>query len=263
MPDRAPPSTTSGACPSVMPIRAPIWPRGIAMRLMGRGVSESSPTRVLVNGRPARRPARSRIVVPELPQSSGPTGSTRPSRPRPWTNRLGTPSAPSTSSRSSNSTPRARRQATVDCGSAASENPTISLSPSARAAKRAARWATDLSAGSDGVPASAAAGWTVTIMGSRCRSRVGGPCPGGANGGVLSQSPIHPARRCSSAPHGRGSVIRGGRRVSSPNTSRASPQATAPRRTPRGRAPARPRPRRWPAGGTWRRCRSRRGPRSW
>ena len=93
--------------------------------------------------------------MPELPQSSGAPGALSPPSPAPRTVSVGSPSS---SASSSTSTPSWRRQASVERGSAASENPTIRLSPSATAAKIAARWATDLSAGSAGAPASAAAG---------------------------------------------------------------------------------------------------------
>ena len=222
---RCRPRIVRGGRPSVISMSAPIEARGEAIRPIGRPEREASPTRVLSKGRPAKTPASSRIVVPELPQSSGPSAARSPSRPRPRTNRLGMPSAPRRSSRHSASTPRAWRQASVERGSAASENPTISLSPSASAEKRAARWATDLSAGSAGVPARAAAGWTVTRA-------IGRPPRGGSGGGVTPER----SRRGATWP---GRPRRGRRR---------STRAGGPRRR---RARCRPR------GGKRRRCRSR------
>ncbi len=64
------PCTINGACPSVASIRAPIRSSGSITRRIGRRDSEASPTKVVENGVPASTPDRSRIVVPELPQSS-------------------------------------------------------------------------------------------------------------------------------------------------------------------------------------------------
>ena len=65
------PCTVSGAWPSTASMRAPISPSGSMTRRMGRRESDSSPIMVAVKGWAARIPASMRIVVPELPASSG------------------------------------------------------------------------------------------------------------------------------------------------------------------------------------------------
>ena len=57
------------------PMRAPIAVSGSITRRIGRRRSDSSPVTVVRNGRPARSPASRRIVVPELPASSGTDGA--------------------------------------------------------------------------------------------------------------------------------------------------------------------------------------------
>ena len=78
MPASAPPRTRSGGktspgrAGSMRPSTvAPIWRSGSATRRIGRRVSEASPHSSVSNGRPASRPMSRRMVVPELPQSSG------------------------------------------------------------------------------------------------------------------------------------------------------------------------------------------------
>ena len=70
------PRTVNGR--SVAPSRpenaAPIARNGSTTRPIGRRRSEASPSRITVSARPARSPATRRVVVPELPQSSGPVG---------------------------------------------------------------------------------------------------------------------------------------------------------------------------------------------
>ena len=113
MPARAPPRTRSGG--NTSPGRAgstrpstvaPMRRSGSATRRIGRRVSEASPTSSVSNGRPASRPISSRIVVPELPQSSAPAAAVRPAKPTPWT-RASSPA-------STISTPSARSAAAVD-----------------------------------------------------------------------------------------------------------------------------------------------------
>ena len=67
---------------------APIWRSGAATRPIGRRVSEASPRISVSNGRPARRPNRRRIVVPELPQSSASAAACSPRETDPGDARL-------------------------------------------------------------------------------------------------------------------------------------------------------------------------------
>src|SRR5688572_28366705 len=92
MPGSAPPlirsggKTSSGRAASCrLSMVAPIWRSGAASRAIGRRVSDTAPASVLSHGRPARSPARRRIVGPELPQSRAADGPRRPSKPPPWT----------------------------------------------------------------------------------------------------------------------------------------------------------------------------------
>ena len=55
------------------------------MRCIGRWRSDESPSNSLLKGRPAKSPDNSRIVVPELPQSTGLPGAQSPSQPFPST----------------------------------------------------------------------------------------------------------------------------------------------------------------------------------
>ena len=105
------PWIVSGGWPSVASMRAPIRSSGSITRRIGRRDSDASPISVAVNGWPARTPASRRIVVPELPASSGPAGERSCPKPRP--SRVTVPSA-----RSSTSTPSPRRQASVERQSA-------------------------------------------------------------------------------------------------------------------------------------------------
>ncbi len=85
MPYNGPPTTSSGACPSVVVTAAPIARSGSATRSIGRADRLSSPTSTERNGAAASVPASSRIEVPELPQSSGPAASVSAERPSPST----------------------------------------------------------------------------------------------------------------------------------------------------------------------------------
>ena len=62
---------------------APMRVSGSATRFIGRRRSESSPVSSVQNGWPASTPSSSRTVVPELPQSTTSSGSTRPPGPAP------------------------------------------------------------------------------------------------------------------------------------------------------------------------------------
>ncbi len=82
MPTSAPPRTRTGGktspgrAGSTRPSTvAPMRRSGSATRRIGRRVSDASPPRSVSNGRPASRPMSSRMVVPELPQSSAPAAA--------------------------------------------------------------------------------------------------------------------------------------------------------------------------------------------
>ena len=66
-------------------IAAPIVRIGLTIRPMGRRRIESSPVRTVKKILPARSPVRSRMPVPELPQSIGRAGSVSPHCPLPKT----------------------------------------------------------------------------------------------------------------------------------------------------------------------------------
>ncbi len=82
-------------------------------RRIGRRESEASPTSRAVKGAAASTPASSRIVVPELPQSTSPRGGRK--RPAPPAIRTRRPSA---ASWRATSMPRDSRQARVERQSA-------------------------------------------------------------------------------------------------------------------------------------------------
>ena len=152
MPASAPPRTRSGgktspgAAGSARPSTvAPIRRSGSATRRIGRRVSEASPTSSVSNGRPASRPISSRMVVPELPQSSGPRRRGRPAKPTPRT-RASSPAI-------SMSTPSARSAAAVDRLSPPRPSPRASTAPSASAPNSSARCEIDLSPGNPAGPA--------------------------------------------------------------------------------------------------------------
>ena len=68
------PTTVTGARPPVVRTSAPIARSGSATRSIGRADRLSSPVRVASNAHGARTPASRRIVVPEFPHSTGPSG---------------------------------------------------------------------------------------------------------------------------------------------------------------------------------------------
>ncbi len=84
-------------------------------RRIGRRLREASPIIVVVNGCAASTPAIIRIVDPELPASSGPSGAASPRMPRPEI-RMRSP-APSTGV-AVTAVPSARRHDSVDRQSA-------------------------------------------------------------------------------------------------------------------------------------------------
>ena len=63
-----------------MSTRAPIRSSGAITRRIGRRLSEASPVSVVANGCAASTPISSRVVVPELPASSGPAGGREPAK---------------------------------------------------------------------------------------------------------------------------------------------------------------------------------------
>ncbi len=79
-----PPMRTGGRQRSPRPRTvAPMRPSGSATRSIGRRESDSSPTSSVSHAKPATRPARRRMEVPELPQSSAPSARCSRARP-PW-----------------------------------------------------------------------------------------------------------------------------------------------------------------------------------
>ena len=105
------------------------------IRRIGRRLSDASPMIVEANGRPARAPTSRRIVVPELPASSGASGARHAATPRPATVTVRSP--PEASGVSATATPSPRRQASVDPQSAPVEYPVMVDGPSAAAASMA------------------------------------------------------------------------------------------------------------------------------
>ena len=150
-----PPPTRSGG----QLARAPIRARGSTTLSIGRRLREASPPSSLSNGWAASRPASRRIVVPELPQSSGRAAARRPFMPEPRTRPA------------SISTPSARRQAAVDATSAPADRPRTWLSPSAIAPSINARCEIDLSPGSRSSPSRRRARRTVAITWPSARAR--------------------------------------------------------------------------------------------
>src|SRR5262245_7650028 len=120
---------------------------GSATRSIGRRLRDSSPSSTASPAAPARMPARSRIVVPELPQSI----AWRPPAPRPG------PAPPIRTTPRPSSTVRAPSAAIAPSDERTSPppgTPRMVVVPSARAPIRIARCAIDLSPGTSSVPAS-------------------------------------------------------------------------------------------------------------
>ncbi len=103
-------------------MRAPRRRRGVATLAMGRRESDASPTSTDAKGCAASRPASRRMVVPELPQSSGAVGARSPWRPTPCTRSVPSPS-------SSMATPMARSAPRVATLSSPYEKRRTSLVP--------------------------------------------------------------------------------------------------------------------------------------
>src|ERR1700682_672200 len=156
------PVTVSGARPSCDSILAPMVRSGSTTRAIGRRRSDVSPSKVADTQLPARRPSISRMVVPELAQSSGPCGGGNDLQPPPWTR--GVPPGGSVVA------PRLRRQATVAATSSPSGSPSMRLSPCASAASIKARCAIDLSPGTRSSPATLVAGSTICADSTSARS---------------------------------------------------------------------------------------------
>jgi hypothetical protein len=116
------------------------------MRFIGRRLSDASPSSVDMNGRPATMPERSRMVVPEFPQSITFLGAASPSNPLPST----------VSSRSSPEilTPSVLKASIVLWLSSPPERFAMRLVPFAIAEKITARWPIDLSPGTVSSPCS-------------------------------------------------------------------------------------------------------------
>src|SRR5215510_15389047 len=90
MPFNFPPWISSGdrPFPSRLLTEAPIRLNGSIMRCIGRCRSDESPSNRLAKARPANTPERSRMVVPELPQSIVSLGFDKLSHPLPSTQRV-------------------------------------------------------------------------------------------------------------------------------------------------------------------------------
>jgi hypothetical protein len=116
-------------------------PKGSITLCIGRWRNDPSPSNSLPNGRPANRPDKSRIVVPEFPQLMASIGARSPSQPLPLT-RSASPSRKI-------STPIWRNALTVRELSSPSDRLNIRLPPFAMLARMTARWAMDLSPGTE------------------------------------------------------------------------------------------------------------------
>src|ERR1700680_1330453 len=118
---------------------APIFRSGVITRSMGRRETPASPTRRLSNVCPASKPARSRMVVPEFPQSISSFGGVS-TRFFPWTMRV-------SGSGCSILIPKARSAFTVRMQSLLGRKPRNAQTPLDKAAMMAARWEMLLSPG--------------------------------------------------------------------------------------------------------------------
>ena len=141
MPFSLPPWISRGAkpFPSLLLIWAPIRLNGSITRCIGRCRSEESPSSRLVKGRPAKTPDRSRMAVPELPQSTVSLGLDKRSHPFPSIQRR----SPSDQI----FTPISLKAWTVLRLSSPPDRLKMVLRPCAILAKITARWPMDLSPG--------------------------------------------------------------------------------------------------------------------
>ena len=222
------PPIRSGACPSVVSTEAPIARSGPAIRSIGRREREASPTSTAVAGRPASAPERSRIVVPELPQSSS-------SSPSPGSRACSTdppPSSPtrtrpSAASRTSVTAPSRSTAPSVERTSAPGRSSVTTDRPAAIAPTISARCATDLSDGSRSLPRSELARVTARAAPtSGARVTASGRSP---RRGIRPRSPPLP-RHSAAAPL----ATRAGWRRRPPRARRASGRRR-PMRRPRAR----------------------------
>ena len=176
---RAPWTVKGGRCPPVASITAPMAASGPAMRSTGRRRIELSPSSVKRRPSwPASHPGSSRMSVPALPTSMGPSGWSAPRRPAPRR----TTSSP----RCSAIAPTARTAPRVERVSAASRNPRTRTGSSHIAPSRAARWLIDLSGGGVSSPRRRLAGGTKAEVTS---------APGRARAGRRARRPRPPARQ--------------------------------------------------------------------
>ena len=136
-----PPLISNGSRPGSPRWRtcAPAATSGSNARLIGRLLSEASPSRVALTGEPATRPSSRRAVVPLFPQSMTPAGVFSSRGPSIVTSPRG--------SQSGGSAPSARIAAAVAATSAPCERPANRLAPAAKGASIRTRCEIDLSPG--------------------------------------------------------------------------------------------------------------------
>ena len=153
-------STRTGGRPfSPVVTVAPSSRSGAATRSIGLRESDASPMSVAGTPAPARTPVKSRMVVPEFPQSSDLAGGRRPRKPTPKTMASSGPMSGSCSGKGkepagregtgcalhgvpsprNKGTPSCARHRAVDRTSPPGARPAIRLSPSASEAKSSAR----------------------------------------------------------------------------------------------------------------------------
>ena len=141
--------------------RAPIFMSGAVMRRMGRRTSDSSPVSSTRTSHGASTPMSRRAVVPELPQSMGPSGWLGPRPPQPVTVPARLPSGCFSSDASAPSARTARMEERTSWESSTPERRDV---PSAIAANSTARWEMDLSPGTRMEPRSGAGRGAATIV---------------------------------------------------------------------------------------------------
>ena len=216
----APPLTTSGGVPpGAVKTWAPIARSGRAMRVIGRPRSDSSPSSTTWSmGCPTRIPAKRRISVPALAQSSA-GGGRRPRRPRPVM-RTASPRWPVTA------TPQASTACEGGAGVGRVERPADPDLAVGDAASMSARWVSDLSGGTWTVPRSRVTGATRTTairpsLTTPRRSHRRGPSAG--------------RLRRDRAGDAQGGLLAAGRRRApgARRRARASPRPGSPGRAPR------------------------------
>jgi hypothetical protein len=143
---------------SVRPsIFAPILCRGIATLSIGRFCNDESPVNQLSKACAAKMPIKSRIVVPELPQSSGSSLCFKLAPPTPCTMIDGVPMP-------SICTPNCCKQRAVLRTSSATRQFSTLVSPVAIAPSKSARCEMDLSPGTEKAPRSFAFPRTINFI---------------------------------------------------------------------------------------------------